>query len=154
MWFYQLSESVWPHTSYRIDIWENERWSWPVGNKISKGANPQPGDTVVFFYTKSCSEPGFYGWAVVLSWEDGKNGDKDRLYFRPVSPSDRLKMHPWGTAEAMKLGDDVKGKMHQATLWLITDDRLKAAINAGILSWSGTQTSTSGLAPVALKPQT
>ena len=69
------------------------------------------------------------------------------MYFRPVSPSDRLKMHPWGTTEAMKLGDDVRGKMPHATLWLINDDRLKAAINAGILSWSGTQTSTSALHP-------
>ena len=77
MWFYQLSESVWPPTSYRIDIWENERWSWPVGNKISAGATPQAGDTVVFFYSKGCSEPGFYGWAVVLELggrQEGRQG--------------------------------------------------------------------------------
>jgi hypothetical protein len=147
MWFYQLSEDYWPPTSYRIDIWENERWSWPVGNKISAGATPQPGDTIVFFYSKGCSEPGFYGWAVVLSWEEGTNNEKDRLYFRPVSPSDRLKMHPWGNPAALQLADDVRGKMRQATLWLIGDENTKNAINAGILSWTGLQT-TSAPAPV------
>ncbi len=140
MWLYQLSESVWPPTSYRIDIWENERWSWPVGKKISAGETPKPGDTVVFFYAPSnCKEPGFYGWAIVLGWEDGKTGEKDRLYFRAVTPSDRLKMHPWGTAQAMKLADDVRGNMTLATLWLIDHADTRAAINTGILSWTGSQ---------------
>ncbi len=138
MWFYQLSQSFWPPESYRLDIWENERWSWPVGNKISSGESPKPGDTVAFFYAPTgCKEPGFYGWAVVLGWEDGEGKEKDRIYFRPVAPSNRLKMHPWGDKKALDLADSVRGKMTKATLWLITDDQLKAAISAGILSWSG-----------------
>lgn len=155
MWMYQLSESVWPPTSYRIDIWENERWSWPVGKVIPSGEEPNPGDSVVFFYaTSGCKEPGFYGWGVVLNWQKGEGKDKAQLYFRPVSPSDRMKMHPWGDKGAMELADKVRGRVPLATLFKVSDD-LRNEINAGILSWTGSQT-TNAPPPVsqqsAVKP--
>src|SRR5437879_9545986 len=74
MWLYQMDQKKWPPNSYRLDIWENERWSWPVGRKASTGS-PRPGDTVVFFYAPTGGiEPGFYGWAVALDWhQDGRD---------------------------------------------------------------------------------
>ena len=86
-----MDQKQWPPNSYRLDIWENERCTWPVGRKAS-ASSPKPGDRVVFFYAPSGGiEPGFYGWAVVLDWHEDERG----MYFRPVVPSDHLKMHPW-----------------------------------------------------------
>src|SRR5229473_1689739 len=66
MWLYQMDQRQWPPNSYRLDIWENERWTWPVGRKASSGS-PKSGDRIVFFYAPTGGiEPGFYGWAVVL----------------------------------------------------------------------------------------
>jgi hypothetical protein len=130
MWLYQMDQQQWPPNSYRVDIWENERWFWPVGRKAYTGS-PKSGDRVVFFYAKSGGiEPGFYGWAVVLEWREDSRG----IYFRPVSPSDHLKMHPWWDASAKEIADRVRGKVKQGTLWRIPDDMIKT-ISAGITAW-------------------
>jgi hypothetical protein len=50
MWFYQMNQRQWPPNSYRLDIWENERWRWPTGKRAPKGL--KPGDRVVFFYAR------------------------------------------------------------------------------------------------------
>src|SRR5687767_2565404 len=130
MWLYQINQAQWPPTSYRVDIWENERWSWPVGRKASS-TSPKPGDRVVFFYARSGgTEPGFFGWAVVLSWHEDERG----MYFRPVSPSDHLKMHPWWDEAAKEIADAVRGKVKQGTLWPVPNE-MAEAISAGITRW-------------------
>ncbi len=130
MWLYQMDQQQWPPNSYRVDIWENERWTWPVGRKAST-ASPKPGDRVVFFYAPSGGiEPGFYGWALVLDWHEDERG----MYFRPVAPSDHLKMHPWWDASAKEVADAVRGKVKQGTMWEVPDD-LAAVISAGITAW-------------------
>jgi hypothetical protein len=135
MWFYQLSEQEWPAERYRLDIWENECVRWRVG-KISGDEQPKPGERVAFFYAKTgCREPGFYGWAVILRWE---SEDKE-IYFRPVAPSNQLKMHPWWdqpNGNAARIADAIRGPQTQATLWPIRDE-LVGAIGAGIASWVG-----------------
>jgi hypothetical protein len=132
MWLYQMDQKQWPPSSYRLDIWENERWSWPVGRKAS-GGNLKPGDRIVFFYARSGGiEPGFYGWAVVLDWHEDERG----MYFRPVAPSDHLKMHPWWDDAANRVTDEIRGKVKQGTLWQVPDD-LARAISTGITGWLG-----------------
>jgi len=132
MWLYQMNQKQWPPESYRLDIWENERWTWPVGRKASTGS-PKPGDRVIFFYAPAGGpEPGFYGWAIVLDWRHDEEGQ--RLYFRPVAPSDHLKMHPWWNDAAEEIAEKVRGKVKQGTLWEIPDD-LAADICAGITAW-------------------
>lgn len=129
MWFYQMDQRQWLPSSYRLDIWENERWTWPVGRKVST-ASPEPGDRVVFFYAPSGGiEPGFYGWAIVLDWHEGERG----MYFRPVSPSDHLKMDPWWDTNAKQIADKVRGRVKQGTLWEVPDE-LASLIAAGITS--------------------
>jgi hypothetical protein len=49
MWLYQLSPNLWSPERYRLEIWEGERWNWPVGGRSGEGQVPKPGDTVVFF---------------------------------------------------------------------------------------------------------
>jgi hypothetical protein len=133
MWLYQLSQAEWTPERYRLDIWEGERWRWPVG-KITGSGRPAAGDRVVFFFAQTaCPEPGFYGWAVVLQWEE----EEKRFYFRPVAPSDQLKMCPWwdgpaGAAE--QIADQVRGQVPRGTLWRVPDE-LAAAIGAGIAGW-------------------
>ncbi len=130
MWLYQMDQQQWPPNSYRVDIWQNERWTWPVGRKRSTGS-PEPGDRVVFFYAPSGGiEPGFYGWAIVLDWHEDKRG----MYFRPVATSDHLKMHPWWDAAAEEIANAVRGKVKRGTLWKVRDDLAKK-ISAGIAAW-------------------
>jgi hypothetical protein len=138
MWLYQLSQEFWHPNNYRLDIWEGERWKWEIGS-IKGQDRPNPGDTVAFFYAPSgCDEPGFYGWAVIQLWQEeaGK-----RFYFRPVSPSDQLKMHPWWDENAAKLAKEIRGKFARRTLWRVSGT-LAEKVAVGINSWvSGKTTS-------------
>lgn len=137
-WLYQLNEKAWSPNRYRLEIWDGERWSWPVG-KISDSGHPEAGDTVVFFYVPTgCSDPGFYGWAVVLDFLPGREagtGGSDTLYFVPVAPSNHLKMSPWWDDDATKLADDIRGAVKQGTLWRVRND-LIAPLRHGITGWT------------------
>src|SRR5687767_15512833 len=99
-WLYQISATEWNPERFRVEIWENERWSWTVGRAVSAQESPAPGDGIVFFYVPTgTKDPGFYAWAVVLEWYE----ETKRIYFRPVAPSNQLKMHPWWNTEARRL---------------------------------------------------
>lgn len=131
-WLYQMSPKVWSPSQYRLDIWEGERWAWPVGAMSGQGKKPEPGDLLVTFFTKgNGTDPGFYGWAVILDW---LNEAGDQLRFRPVAPSDSLKMCPWWDDEASSIADKIRGNMKQRTLWLVEDD-LSTQLRHGILTW-------------------
>jgi hypothetical protein len=131
-WLYQISPEQWSPERYRFEIWEGERWAWPVGSKSSGGELPEPGDVIVFFYSPTGGmDPGFYGWAVVLEWFPGSSTP---LAFRPVAPSDHLKMHPWWDDEAIELADVIRGKMKRRTLWIVPEE-LVARLRQGITSW-------------------
>jgi hypothetical protein len=131
---YQISQKLWPPRRFRLEIWEGERWQWPVGRKSSAGKSPQAGDIVVFFYPPTGGgDPGFYGWAVVQEWNVESSAP---LYFRPVSPSDHLKMHPWWDQSARKLAERIRGKFKQGTLWLVPEE-LVPELRRGITAWVG-----------------
>jgi hypothetical protein len=136
MWLYQMNQAQWPPNSYRIDIWENERWSWPIGKRAST-RKPEAGDRIVFFYAPAGgNEPGFYGWGVILNIYDDARG----MYFRPVYPSDHLKMHPWWNSTARTIANQIRGTVKQGTLWAVPDD-LAVTIATNITAWlSGTPT--------------
>jgi hypothetical protein len=132
-WLYQINQKSWSPQRYRLEIWENERWSWSVGRKTGTSELPSPGDTVVFFYAPSGGiDPGFYGWAVVLEWLN----EESSLYFRPVAPSNHLKMCPWWDKQAKKLAESIRGPVKRGTLWRVSDD-LVQELRSGITSWVG-----------------
>jgi hypothetical protein len=56
------------------------------------------------------------------------------MYFRPVSPSDHLKMDPWWNKEVGVIADKVRGTVKQGTMWPVRDD-LAREISAGITAW-------------------
>lgn len=131
-WLYQLSTDRWSPERYRLEIWEGERWNWSVGTKPLKAPLPKPGDIVAFFYAPSGgTDPGFYGWAIVLEWYGASDSP---LYFRPSAPSDRLKMDPWWDDEAKIIADQIRGQVKQSTLWPISDKEA-LAIRRGIARW-------------------
>ena len=133
-WLYQINQKQWDPNRFRIEIWENERWSWSVGRAI-QAQDLRPGDSVVFFYAPAGgTDPGFFGWAVVLHWYQ----DDRTLYFRPASPTNHLKMHPWWNDEARKVADEARGKVKQGTLWPVADELWKR-IRTGITTWIGGQ---------------
>ena len=86
-----------------------------------------------FFYAPiGDAEPGFYGWAIVLDMHDDERG----MYFRPVHPSDHLKMHPWWDATAKAIADQVRGGAQPGSLWRVPNT-LVADISNGIRTWIG-----------------
>ena len=130
-WFYQLNQENWKPERFRIEIWESERWSWNVSTLRGGGELPQPGDSVVFFYAKAHgTDPGFYGWAVVLEYHE----DSTTLYFRPVAPTNHLKMHPWWNGEAQDVANEVRGAVAQGTVWRVSDEQWRR-IRRGITAW-------------------
>jgi len=136
-WLYQINQQWWEPRRYRVEIWEGERWSWPVGRKTGAKEQPQAGDTVAFFYAPTGGhDPGFYGWAIITEWLPGE--DRDEMYFRPASPSDHLKMHPWWDSEAQVLADQIRGAVKQGTLWHVTEE-LAQVLRQGITRWSAGQ---------------
>lgn len=132
MWFYQMSQEDWTPEQYRLDIWEGERWRLPV-RKIAGTDRPRAGDRIVFFFAKTgCPEPGFYGWAVILKWEETST----LFSFRPVAPSDQLKMRPWWDGEVERIATQVRVPIPKGTLWRVPDE-LALALGAGIAGWVG-----------------
>lgn len=132
-WFYQISQEIWEPERFRIEIWENERWSWTVPT-LRGGGEPQPGDSVAFYYAKAHgADPGFYGWAVVLEYHKSHDENKT-LYFRPVAPTNHLKMHPWWNEEAQEIANEVRGAVAQGTVWRVSDEQWKR-IRRGFTSW-------------------
>jgi hypothetical protein len=130
-WLYQMSQTFWNPQRYRIEIWEGQTWQWDVGKVISHGNETAPGDIVVFFYAKSGgTEAGFYGWAVILEWLE----QIKQVSFRPVAPSDHLKMDPWWNMEAEKLSDMIRGSVKQATMWHVKEDLAKD-LRSGMTAW-------------------
>lgn len=138
-WLYQMNQKYWNPQRYRIEIWEGQTWQWDVGKKITQDHVPTAGDIVMFFYAKSGgTEAGFYGWAVILEWltlDDQSN----HMTFRPVAPSDHLKMDPWWNVKAEKLADKIRGSVKQGTLWYVEDGLIKE-LRSGVAAWLGAMT--------------
>ena len=131
-WMYQINQKWWPPERYRLEIWEDERWAWRVGRVVSKGEQLRPGDTVVFFYAPAGgADAGFYGWAVCLEWLD----QEKTLFFRPVAPSNQLKMFPWWDENARKIADEIRGSVKRGTMWLVPE-RIVSILRHGITGWS------------------
>ncbi len=133
-WFYQLNQQRWEPGRFRIEVWENEPWSWTVGRAILEGEEPRAGDSVAFFYAPTGGDdPGFFAWAVVLEWYKDHDGEQ-HISFRPAAPANHLKMHPWWNDEARTIADEVRGRMMKRTLWLVPDELWKR-IREGITGW-------------------
>jgi hypothetical protein len=88
---------------------------------------------VVFFNSRSgAADSGFYGWAIILEWYEALG--PANMYFRPVAPSDTLKMNPWGDGDALALADEIRGRVKQGTLWRIADEMVPR-LRKGIFEW-------------------
>jgi hypothetical protein len=118
-WLYQMSQTEWSPNAYRMEVWEGRSVPWPVGQMNSGGARPEEGDVIVLLFAPSRGpEGGFCGWGVVTKWQERSK----RVTYRPVSPTDRLKLCFWWDEDAKRIADGIRGRMKQGTMWLVEDE--------------------------------
>src|SRR5271157_2961526 len=96
-WLYQMiadkrTSGYWSHEQYQATVCEGKYTTYDVRKLRSKsGKKIQPGDILVLFYAWSGdSKGGIYGWGKVAQY----NEERSTIKFRPMRPSDYLKMHP------------------------------------------------------------
>lgn len=119
-----MSGDIWPEENYRAEIWEGTPVFWPV-QKIAQSGRPTAGDRIFCWYAKTVSKsPGICGWGVVLSYEDALH----RIGWRPVFPSDVLKMFPVFDKEVSALVKSIRG-FPRGTLWPVTDEDARSLTN-------------------------
>jgi hypothetical protein len=112
-----MSADVWPEARYRESIWEGDTVHWPV-RKARGQARPDAGDRLFCWYARTASAaPGVWGWGVVTNFCT----DSEEVVWRPVSPSDRLKMDPIFDTVLDKRVASIRGKVAQGTLWPISE---------------------------------
>ena len=119
VWLYQMTADNYSPEEYRAEIWEGGLIKWPSGKISSKsGYGISPGDIVVLVYVKSgAQEPGIFGWGIIV----GFNEEKGHIVFRPVYPSDFLKMCPIWDADVSALLDSIRGPVKVGTIWEISN---------------------------------
>jgi hypothetical protein len=67
---------------------------------------------MVLWYAESVTnEPGIYGWGVILGVS------QDNILWRPVAPSDYLKMDPLFDEAIARVVNTIRGRMTRGTLW-------------------------------------
>jgi hypothetical protein len=121
---YQMSHKDWPPERYREEVWERELVSWPAGRVIGK-SEPEPGDSMILWYAKTGNpDPGLYGWGVIVGTSAIQN--RKRVRWRPVSPSDYLKMNPILDDEIAGIIDQIRKGMPRATMWPIPPEQIRS----------------------------
>ena len=115
-WLYQMSGRVWPEENYRTEIWEGTPVFWPV-QRVTGAGRPAPGDRLFCWYAETVSKsPGMCGWGVVLTYQESIH----RISWRPVYPSDVLKMLPAFDDDLAGLIRSVR-RFPRGTLWPVPD---------------------------------
>jgi hypothetical protein len=111
---------MWSSDLYRLEVWEREYTNWAISRKVPKNKSPQPGDIMVLFYAPSGeSDPGIYGWAVVIRF------DGYEIRFMPSSPSDYMKMNPVWSDDVKNIVDQIRGPVATGTMWKIEESLFK-----------------------------
>ncbi len=138
IWLYQMAvndDEPWYPENYRLDVWEGESVTWPVGRVDARGQGEiRAGDRIGFFFSKARNhEPGIYGWGIVT--DSIKSKSRYRVEFEATPPSDFLKMSPCWDEEVEALMDEIRGNMKQGAVWGTTPgqfDRLRNKILAHV----------------------
>jgi hypothetical protein len=120
-WLYQMrSRDDWGPEDFRVEVWEGKETTWPR-HRVARGKKqPQPGDLLFFLFAPTGTEdPGFCGWGI-LTWLNN-----DRIRFRPLPPTDILKVDPIWNKKTEKVIDSIRGQVKQGTMWPIDQDGLK-----------------------------
>ena len=119
-WLYQMSSNYWSSGSYRLEVWEGQYTNWQIHRKVPKTRSPEAGDIMVLFYAPAGeSNPGIYGWAVVIRF------DGEEVRFMPSTPSDYMKMNPVWDDDVKDIIDQIRGPVAQGTLWEIEESLFK-----------------------------
>lgn len=127
-----MAVANWLSSEYRQEVWEENTIRWNVGKIYTKNNKSiEPGDIVYLFYAKTRNEePGIYGWGIINKY----NKLRKRIDYRPVFPSDYLKMNPIWNKKISEVVDNIRGGMKQGTMWEIEEEYIKK-LNKTIHNW-------------------
>ena len=119
-WLYQMNHAQFSHERYRNEVWEGTQvTNWGGGEAKRRPKDVQSGDILVLFYSKTnAPDPGIYGWGVVTYF------DEETVNFRPVFPSDYLKMNPIVEGEVSEIIKHIRGPVATGTMWKIEREDL------------------------------
>jgi len=121
-WIYQMNaKEVYSHERYRTEVWEgNLVTNWSIGEAKGRPKKVTPGDMIILFYVKSYAtdRPGIYGWGIITLF------DGEVIDFRPVEPSDYLKMNPLFNDEVDKIIVESRG-FPEMTMWKVDKEQLE-----------------------------
>ena len=119
-WLYQMSKDYFSHERYRSEVWEGiQVTNWTIGESKHKPSKVEPGEIVILFFAKTgAEEPGIYGWGIITFF------DKEVINFRPVAPSDYLKMNPLWDTETSNIVDKIRRGMPQGTMYEVDSPAL------------------------------
>ena len=62
-------------------------------------------------------EPGIFGWGIILGFQE----DRGYIVFRPVYPSDFLKIYPIWDPDISALLDSIRGPVKVGTIWEVSN---------------------------------
>lgn len=115
LWLFQLSHDVYTQEAYRQEIWEGGLTGLWAQNKVRGDERPAAGDRIVCWCAKTVSpDPGLVGWGVIMQ------ADELDLRWRPLFPTDLLKMAPLFDADLVACVDRIRRGIPQGTMWLAT----------------------------------
>lgn len=117
-WLYQMTTKNWSEENYRAEVWEGTEIPFSIGRVTGDRATPRPtvGDRIFCWYTKWANKaPGLCGWGVVTALTARR---EEALVWRPVFPSDLLKMSPLIDEELNQQIDTIRPNP-RGTLYLI-----------------------------------
>jgi hypothetical protein len=130
MWLYQVNSEFWTVEDYRYDSWEGDVNEWMHGT-INGETDPQRGDIILVWFDKGTTEdPGLYGWGIVMDMDHLEKS----IAFRPVFPSDLIKMKPIFEDEIEEIVDKVKGEFPIGTMWAL-DKEAEKEVRELIYDW-------------------
>lgn len=121
-WLYQMNAKLYRQERYRTEVWEgNTVTNWFIGEAKRRPKEVAPGDIVILFYAKThaTDRPGIYGWGIITLFDGGV------MDFRPVEPSDYLKMNPLLDDEVYNIIDEIRGGFPEMTMWKVDKEPLE-----------------------------
>ena len=123
LWLYQMNATKWPLERYRAEVWEGSvTQNWTLGESPRKPKDISAGDLIILFFVKAGTrDSGIYGWAIVTFFDK----ELEQIHFRPVPPSDYLKMNPVPEEEVNGIIRKIRGRFAQMAMFKVNDEEFQ-----------------------------
>ncbi len=123
-WLYQINARNYSQERYRAEVWEGSvTQNWTLGESPNKPKDISLGDLIIFLFVKAGRrDPGIYGWGIVTFFDK----ELEEIHFRPVPPSDYLKMNPVPEDKVHGIVGTIQGGFAQKAMFKIEDKEFRA----------------------------